>query len=41
MDQNLPEGLIRPTLQSGLKKFGGQKKLGIPYFQVPKNNLKT
>ena len=35
MAQNLPGGLIRPILQSGLKKIGGQKKSGIPYFQAP------
>ena len=35
MAQNLPEGLTRPTLQSGLKKLEVQKKSGFPYFQVP------
>ena len=33
--QNLPGGLIWPTLQSEKKIFGGQKKSGIPYFQAP------
>ena len=41
MAQNLPEGLIRPTLQSEKKILGAQKKSGIPFFQAPKNkNLK-
>ena len=35
MAQNLPGGQSRLTLQSGLKKLGGQKKSGIPYFQAP------
>ena len=35
MAQNLPGALIRPTLQSGLKKIGRQKKSGMPYFQAP------
>ena len=35
MAQNLPLGLLIRSLQSGLKKVGGQKKSGIPYFQAP------
>ena len=38
MAQNLSEDLILPTQQSEKKIFGGQKKLGIPYFQVPQLN---
>ena len=34
MAQNLPGCLLRPTLQSGFKKLGGQKKSGTPYFQA-------
>ena len=40
MTQNLPGGLVRPILQSGLKKLGGQKKSGIPYFQAPSVKIK-
>ena len=39
MGQNLPGGQIRSTLQSGLKKRGGQKKSVIPYFQAPLYNI--
>ena len=39
MAQNLPGGLIRSTLQFELKKLGGQKKSGIPYFQAPNAKL--
>ena len=35
MAQILSGGLIRPTLESEKKIFGGQKKSGIPYFQAP------
>ena len=35
MAQNLPGAKIRLTLQSELKKLGGQKKSEIPYFQAP------
>ena len=38
MAQNLPGGLIRPTLQYKLKKNLGVKKSGIPNFQAPVTN---
>ena len=34
MTQNLPESLIRPTLQSETKIIEVQKKSEIPYFQA-------
>ena len=35
MAQNLLGDIIWSTLQSELKKLGGQKKSGIPYLQAP------
>ena len=39
MIQNPPGCLIRPTIQCEKKIFGGQKKSGIPYFQLLFNPL--
>ena len=41
MTQNLPESLIRPTLQSETKILEVQKKSGIPYFQAYEDAVKT
>ena len=39
--QILPGGLIRPTLQSEKKTFGGQKKKAHSLFSGPNTGYKT
>ena len=40
MTPNLPESLIRPTLQSETKIIEVQKTSGIPYFQASEDAVK-